>query len=55
MQRQEFNEIAEDLWQAHSLLEQRRQTINPFESAVHGYVWDAIVESQLVLEQLLMP
>ena len=55
MQRQEWNERTVDIWQAHIVLEQQRQTIDPYQSRAHGDMYDAIVESQAVLEKYLMP
>ena len=55
MQRREYNERKVDLWQAHTLLEQQRMTIDPYETRAHGDMFDAIVEAQRVLECYLIP
>ncbi len=55
MERREHDERTVDLWAAHALLEQQRQTIDPYQSTAHGAMFDAIVESQATLEKYLMP
>ncbi len=55
MERQEWKERTVDIWAAHKLLEQQRQTIDPYQSTPHGAMFDAIVAAQAILEKYLMP
>ena len=52
---QEYKERCADLWHAHKILEQQRQTIDPYQTPSHGKMWDAVVETQKTLEEFLMP
>ena len=52
---QEHKERTTDIMEAFELLNQQRDTIDPYESEAHGKMFDAIIEAQDVLQAYLMP
>ena len=55
MEKGEHTERCVDIWSAHKLLIQQRQTIDPYQSTAHGQMYDAVTEAMIILEEYLTP